>query len=74
MTCPVPQLVHCSCKKSHCVQATCSCLKLKLKCTPACGCLDCENTDNDDIADIAPTEAEREGDSDMSDSESENDD
>ena len=37
------ELTVCGCKKTHCINKQCSCFKLKLKCTDACHCLDCEN-------------------------------
>ena len=44
------QTVVCKCQKSHCQGNRCACVKAKLPCTELCGCVDCENsTDENDV-------------------------
>ncbi len=40
------ELNSCKCKKTNCKNNQCSCKKLKLTCTEACLCLNCENQDS----------------------------
>ena len=39
-------MVGCSCRKK-CVPSKCSCYDGNLKCTDACSCKDCDNTEDD---------------------------
>ena len=39
------ELAECKCKKTKCSDKRCACFKLNLKCSEACGCIDCENED-----------------------------
>lgn len=59
LTClPAPdsilEFTSCNCVKRKCCSNSCSCFKFGLKCTPLCGCSQCDNVtvnDSDDESD-----------------------